>query len=301
MNKSLVIVVVIVVLLFTFFIFFQNNEVIKKNKKMDNNEWRLIRNTILSYESIHQNISHFPIEGISDSVLCEFNDCVSNQAKLIVLVPSTPCKDCITKELDMIRSLGKKIGENRILFLTQFPKKRDSKLWAKTWDIEFPIYNNSGQKLFSKIQEQDLLSLFVLDSIMIPKHLFIPISGLPDLSKKYYKFVKSIFTSNDTTHNKISFDKLKYNFGNIKYGEPQSVTFFLTNDGDSPLIISNIETTCGCTVPTWDKSPIPPESTREISVLYKADKLGFFQQKIFVFLNAKNSPHGLIITGKVEK
>lgn len=300
MNKLLLKIIVGVTIFFTFFVILRNGQLLKIDNEVDNIEWKLKRNTILLYESIYQNMSLLPIENISDNALDKFYDYVTKEEKLIVLVPADPCRDCITKELTMIRSLSKRIGQNRILFLTQFSENRKSKLWKKTWDIEFPIYNNSGQRIFSNIQDKEFIALFVLDSTMIPKHLFIPITNLPDLSERYYKFVNSLFASSDTTRNKVSFDKLRHDFGNIKYGEPQSATFILTNNGNSPLVINNIETTCGCTVPTWDKSPISPNSSSEITVLYKADKTGFFQQKIFVYSNAKNSPQGLIITGNVE-
>ncbi len=53
----------------------------------------------------------------------------------------------------------------------------------------------------------------------------------------------------------FKFDKETYNFGKIPSNKPATVDFNFTNIGDTPLIITNVETTCGCTVPEYTKTP----------------------------------------------
>ncbi len=45
-------------------------------------------------------------------------------------------------------------------------------------------------------------------------------------------------------------------------------SFEFTNTGDAPLIIKDVKSTCGCTVPTKPKEPIAPGKTGEIEVKY---------------------------------
>ena len=55
---------------------------------------------------------------------------------------------------------------------------------------------------------------------------------------------------------KIEFDKLTYNFGTFSETTPvQKCTFTFTNKGDKPLVINQAVASCGCTVPTYTKTP----------------------------------------------
>jgi hypothetical protein len=55
----------------------------------------------------------------------------------------------------------------------------------------------------------------------------------------------------------ISFEKTEHDFGTIKEGEVVSYSFTFKNTGEAPLIISQVQPSCGCTVPDWSKDPIP--------------------------------------------
>ena len=59
----------------------------------------------------------------------------------------------------------------------------------------------------------------------------------------------------------ISFDKELHDFGTIENGTPVQTVFKYTNTGKSPLVVSNVKATCGCTVPTdWTKEVAPGET-----------------------------------------
>ena len=59
----------------------------------------------------------------------------------------------------------------------------------------------------------------------------------------------------------IEFEETKHNFGTIKEGEKVKHIYKFKNTGDNPLIISNAVASCGCTVPSYPKEPIPPGGT----------------------------------------
>ncbi len=54
----------------------------------------------------------------------------------------------------------------------------------------------------------------------------------------------------------FKFETETHDFGKIPLNKPASYTFNFTNEGDQPLIISNVETTCGCTVGEYTKTPV---------------------------------------------
>jgi hypothetical protein len=88
----------------------------------------------------------------------------------------------------------------------------------------------------------------------------------------------------------IEFEKLSQEFGDIKQGQVVNATFKFKNKGKSPIILSNVQTTCGCTVPVWTREPIAPGKTAEINATFNsAGKMGQQNKVITVFSNAKNA------------
>lgn len=73
------------------------------------------------------------------------------------------------------------------------------------------------------------------------------------------------------------------------------------NTGDAPLIITDVKSTCGCTVPTKPKAPIMPGKSDKIEIKYNMHP-GPIRKTITVESNAANYPEGRIplkITGEV--
>ncbi|GAA4768794.1 MULTISPECIES: DUF1573 domain-containing protein [Flavobacterium] len=69
--------------------------------------------------------------------------------------------------------------------------------------------------------------------------------------------------------------------------------FEFTNTGDAPLIITNVQSTCGCTVPSKPKEPIMPGKTGQIEVKYNMNP-GPIRKTITVESNAVNYEGGKI-------
>lgn len=79
--------------------------------------------------------------------------------------------------------------------------------------------------------------------------------------------------------------------------------FEFTNTGDAPLIIKDVKSTCGCTVPSWPKEPIAPGKTGKIEVKYNMNP-GPIRKTITVQSNAVNHPDGVValkLKGEVVK
>jgi len=70
-------------------------------------------------------------------------------------------------------------------------------------------------------------------------------------------------------------------------------TFEFTNTGDAPLIISNVLSTCGCTVPTKPEAPIMPGKTGKIEIKYNMAP-GPIRKTITVESNAVNVESGRV-------
>jgi hypothetical protein len=70
-------------------------------------------------------------------------------------------------------------------------------------------------------------------------------------------------------------------------------TFEFKNTGDAPLIISNVQSTCGCTIPTKPTEPIMPGKTGKIDVKYNMSP-GPIRKTITVESNATNVEGGRV-------
>lgn len=85
----------------------------------------------------------------------------------------------------------------------------------------------------------------------------------------------------------ITFTTNSIDFGDLAQGDKVSHTFQLKNTGTSPLIISNVAATCGCTVPSWPKEPIAPGKSAEIKVSFNsAGKVGKQNSIVRIYSNA---------------
>lgn len=83
----------------------------------------------------------------------------------------------------------------------------------------------------------------------------------------------------------LELTELSYNFGNIRQGKPVTHNFQVINRGKTPLLIENVEATCGCTTPEWSDSPIQPGATSMIKVGFNASTEGKFEKTITIHYN----------------
>ena len=109
------------------------------------------------------------------------------------------------------------------------------------------------------------------------------------------------FVSFSISSQEFKFEKETIDYGKIEKGSNGERTFVFTNIGDAPLIIKNIQSTCGCTVPKKPEKPIMPGEKGEIKVSYDTKRVGGFSKSITIFSNAKNARKVIKIKGFVNK
>jgi hypothetical protein len=102
-----------------------------------------------------------------------------------------------------------------------------------------------------------------------------------------------------STQDSIKFEKIVHDYGTMVQGADGNSEFKFTNKGKAPLVLSNVQASCGCTVPEWPKEPILPGKTSSIKVKYNTAIIGSFGKSITVSSNAANSSVVLTIKGNV--
>lgn len=104
----------------------------------------------------------------------------------------------------------------------------------------------------------------------------------------------------DNKNAEINFQVTEYNFGELELNGDGNCSFEFSNPGETPLVIQNVKTSCGCTVPLWTQKPIKSGKSAKIKINYDTSYPGVFNKTITVFYNGKNSPQTLIIKGSVK-
>lgn len=113
-------------------------------------------------------------------------------------------------------------------------------------------------------------------------------------------FLSNSFAQNQSTA-EIKFDKLVHDYGTINQNDNGATEFYFTNTGTEPLILTDVKSNCGCTVPQWTKEPILPGERGSIKVVYDTKRVGAINKQISVYSNATNQITHLSIKGEVQK
>lgn len=98
----------------------------------------------------------------------------------------------------------------------------------------------------------------------------------------------------------MTFEKNKHDFGQVVRGEKLTYRFKFKNTGKTPLIVSSVGSSCGCTVPEYSKLPVAPNEEGYITVTFTSQGLsGFVSKSVVVASNAQPTTHVLTITANV--
>ena len=97
----------------------------------------------------------------------------------------------------------------------------------------------------------------------------------------------------------LLFESETIDYGTIQKNADGKREFVFTNNGNKPLIITNAQGSCGCTVPTFPKEPIAPGQKATIGVKYATDRVGAFTKTVTLTTNAAEPTKILKIKGNV--
>lgn len=91
-----------------------------------------------------------------------------------------------------------------------------------------------------------------------------------------------------------------YDFGKIQQGRPVTHLFEIVNTGTEPIRLENVQASCGCTTPEWNRDPIAPGASATIRVGYNSAAEGPFQKTVAITYNGGLSKN-IVISGNVYK
>lgn len=114
-------------------------------------------------------------------------------------------------------------------------------------------------------------------------------------------FVTTTYAQKDvkTAEEPVSWSAKSHDFGTIKMGPPAEVTFKFKNNSNAPLVITDAHPSCGCTTPTWTKTPVMPGESGEVKASYGTEgRAGYFSKSVKVTFD-NGITTDLVISGTV--
>ncbi len=114
-----------------------------------------------------------------------------------------------------------------------------------------------------------------------------------------------VLAQSDNVTDSVSFARIEFeisdhNFGDVNQGKKVEFAFKFKNAGNSPLVLQNVLTTCGCTVPEWPKEPIAPAGEGIIHVIFdSAARLGRQNKVITIRSNSDTGDFRLLVSAMV--
>ncbi len=98
----------------------------------------------------------------------------------------------------------------------------------------------------------------------------------------------------------LTLKETEYDFGKIPQGKPVTHIFEFTNTGNAPFALDNVQASCGCTTPEWNKDTVAVGQTAVIKVGYNAANEGPFTKPVTITYNGTQTKQ-IIIKGEVWK
>ncbi len=100
----------------------------------------------------------------------------------------------------------------------------------------------------------------------------------------------------------LTFEHETWNFGTMSEGEVVEHEFSFKNTGKKPLLISDVQATCGCTIPEWPREPIRAGQEGVIKIRFNsAGKHESINKDVTIFSNATPIKKQLTFTAFVNK
>jgi glutathione peroxidase-family protein len=174
------------------------------------------------------------------------------------------------------------------------------------WDkFTYPIYIDVADSLnrLNHFSSDERFQTLLLDKDNKVVAIGNPINN-PKVKELYFKIIQGEKVERDkgteVMKTKINIDKTSISLGRFDWQKEQKTTFTLKNAGDKPLVVQEVNTSCGCTSVSYSKEPVQPGGELKLGVTYTAEHPEHFNKTITVYCNTESSPLILKIMGDAE-
>lgn len=225
--------------------------------------------------------------------------------KILVYTDSSGCTGCklhLHKWKELMEQLDSIAHPNvPILFYIQPRDRMEIQYLLRGNDFDFPVCVDMENRFgrLNNLPSDTMLTVFLLD-----KNDQVLLQGNPcidmDMKSLYLKQItgkENVLISKKQTTFQLSQSEI--DFGHFPKSETRTAVVSIKNTGEHLLGVADVNTTCGCTVATYDKRPVKPGDSIQIEIKIKPKSVGFFREVATVFTNAGN-PVKIKIKGYAE-
>jgi hypothetical protein len=241
------------------------------------------------------------------------NDTISNictdlfdtEYKVLLYVDSIGCSDCRFKLQNWKHLIGESDslfkGKLTFLFFFQPKNKKEINYLLRRDAFNYPLFIDMESVLNRLNHFPDKMEY---QCFLLNRKNEVAAIGNPTLNPKVWELYKQTIIGKPSATKQllttVRIERMEIELNDLRQGQKSSAAFKLKNEGSHPLIITHVDTSCGCTVPKWDKKPIEPEEETEIEVEITPEETGFFHKTVKVYGNMENEMILLTVKGMVE-
>ncbi len=251
----------------------------------------------------------FPENAVFTRYLTDTTDYQIPQSeyKVLIYVDSIGCTSCklqLHKWKELIEYTDS-VTQNKVPFLFFFHPKdaKEIRYLLKRDGFDRPICIDLDDRLnkLNKFPADMTFQTFLLD-----KNNKVAVLGNPVHNTAVKDLYLKQITGKDTPNKNIpkttaEVNQTEIDFGTFDKSEIKQTTIEVKNTGDSPLVIVDVSTTCGCTAATYDKRPANPGETLRVGIKMTPKDTGFFDEVVTIKYNSLNNQHvKLKIKGNVR-
>ena len=251
----------------------------------------------------------FPENSIFTRYLTDTTDYQIPQSeyKVLIYVDSIGCTSCklqLHKWKELIEYTDS-VTQNKVPFLFFFHPKdaKERRYLLKRDGFDRPICIDLDDRLnkLNKFPADMTFQTFLLD-----QNNKVAILGNPVHNTAVKELYLKQITGKDSPNKNIpkttvEIAQTEIDFGTFDKSETKETTIEVKNTGESPLVIVDVNTTCGCTAATYDKRPAKPGESLRVGIKMTPKDTGFFNEVVTIKYNSiNNQPVKVGIKGNVR-
>lgn len=223
---------------------------------------------------------------------------IINKSTIVLYIDRFQCQSCFVEEINELKERIKKdiIDIQPVIFAGNF-QLRDFKALIKSEgvDIESYMVDCTQSDFLGKMCKSGHPYFFLIrDDYEVSNVFFSNNKTRPHLNERYFinlnKVSKMDMNEDMNEDNNLMIIEPTINLGNIKLKKKYSTTFEIKNNGQTPIVINSISSSCGCVIPSRDITPLMPGSSRHINVDIIPTERGDFSKSITLDVRSKKSP-----------
>ena len=230
-----------------------------------------------------------------------------SEYKVLIYVDSIGCTSCklqLHKWKELIEYTDS-VTQKKVPFLFFFHPKdaKEIRYLLKRDGFDRPICIDLDDRLnkLNKFPADMTFQTFLLD-----KNNKVTVLGNPVHNTVVKDLYLKQITGKDNPNKNIpkttaEVNQTEIDFGTFDKSEIKETTIEVKNTGDSPLVIVDVSTTCGCTAATYDKHPAKPGESLQVKIKMIPKDTGFFDEVVTVRYNSiNNQPVKVKIKGNAK-